>query len=209
MAAGFDSIPKILAMKHDDFLKVQGFKEKMASKIHTGIQSKIDEMSLPQLMAASNTLGRGLGEKKITLILHNYESVFDDKIPSDQKVEDISKIKGMAEKTSELFVENIPKFVEFMKNAQLLDKIASYTPPKPSFVKHALNDTEIVFTGVRDKNIEEEIISKGAKIGNKVNDKTTVVVTNDLNSTTSKMKDAHEKNITIMLVDDFIKHYNL
>ena len=34
IAAGYNSICKILEMKEDDFLKVDGFKEKMAKKIY-------------------------------------------------------------------------------------------------------------------------------------------------------------------------------
>ena len=40
MKAGYDSVPKILAMNKDDFLKVEGFKEKLATKIHQNIKSK-------------------------------------------------------------------------------------------------------------------------------------------------------------------------
>ena len=44
--AGYNSIPKILKMNIDDFLKVDGFKLKMAEKLYHGIQEKINEASL-------------------------------------------------------------------------------------------------------------------------------------------------------------------
>ena len=40
MKAGYDSIPKILDMKEEDFLKVEGFKKKMAEKVYNSIKEK-------------------------------------------------------------------------------------------------------------------------------------------------------------------------
>ena len=57
--AGYKSVPDILKMTKEDFLKVDGFKEKMAQKIYEGIRTKVQEASLITLMAASNLLGRG------------------------------------------------------------------------------------------------------------------------------------------------------
>ena len=64
MKAGYNSIPKILRMSKQDFGKVEGFKDKMAEKVHTGIQNKVKNASIVQIMVASNMLGRGLGGKE-------------------------------------------------------------------------------------------------------------------------------------------------
>ena len=61
MNAGYKTIPKILTMTIQDFMKVEGFKEKMATKIHNSIQHRLDNVTLPALMGASNIFGRGLG----------------------------------------------------------------------------------------------------------------------------------------------------
>ena len=60
MDAGYDSIPKILTMTVDDFMKVDGFKEKKATKIYTSIQDMLVNVKLENLMGASNIFGRGL-----------------------------------------------------------------------------------------------------------------------------------------------------
>ena len=61
--AGFNSIPKILKMSKEDFGKVEGFKEKMIDKDITAYKQR-QKKRLVKIMAVSNVLGRGLGERK-------------------------------------------------------------------------------------------------------------------------------------------------
>ena len=61
---GNDTIEKILAMEKDDFLKLDGFKETMANKVYTGIQDKMQSISLIKLMNATNIFRKRLGRTK-------------------------------------------------------------------------------------------------------------------------------------------------
>jgi NAD-dependent DNA ligase len=61
--AGYDSVPKIIAMTSEDFLKVDGFKQKMADKVYNSIKDKIAISPLSTIMAVSNIFGRGFGER--------------------------------------------------------------------------------------------------------------------------------------------------
>ena len=56
MKAGYDSISKILDMKEEDFLKVEGFKKKMAEKVYNSIKEKIENASIIEIAAHSNVL---------------------------------------------------------------------------------------------------------------------------------------------------------
>jgi NAD-dependent DNA ligase len=122
--AGFDSIPKIIAMSKDDFLTVDGFKEKTAAKLHKGIKDRLTAVSIGIIMSASNLFGRGFSDKKIDLvlaevgigILTSTESVADKK-------KRIAAIKGMAVKTADLFVESIPRFLQFLDECGLRGKL--------------------------------------------------------------------------------------
>jgi NAD-dependent DNA ligase len=75
MEAGFDTVAKIMRMSKDDFLTIDGFKDKMATKIHDGIASSVEKATIPTIMAASNMFGRGFSTKKIGLILDEYPNV--------------------------------------------------------------------------------------------------------------------------------------
>ena len=65
MEAGYDSVQDILNMEFDDFMKVEGFKEKTSMKLVESIRESIDTVELPELMIATNIFGRGLGVKKL------------------------------------------------------------------------------------------------------------------------------------------------
>ena len=58
--AGYDTIPKILKMKMEDFSTVEGFKEKLSTKILNSIKEKIEKADIVKIAAASNKLGRGI-----------------------------------------------------------------------------------------------------------------------------------------------------
>ena len=55
---GYDSIEKIIKMTEDDLLTVEGFKEKMAHKIYSGIKMRLKEASIETIMSGTNIFGR-------------------------------------------------------------------------------------------------------------------------------------------------------
>ena len=67
----------------------------------------------------------------------------------------------------------------------------------------------VVFTGVRNAEIEDIIVKEGGKIGSSISGKTTLVVAKDTSETSSKLNMAREKGIKIMNITDFIKEYKL
>ena len=62
-------------MAQEDFLGVEGFKRKLATKIYNGIQEKVADASLPSLMHATNIFGRGFGTKRLKLILEAFPDI--------------------------------------------------------------------------------------------------------------------------------------
>ena len=203
--AGYNTVPKILAMSKDNFLSVPGFKEKLATKVHTNIHTRIQKLSLPELMTASNIFGRGFGDKRLSLILKEYPDILTSTESDTHKVAKLTNIKGLAQKTAQLFVNNIQPFLTFVTNANLTNKL-SHTPPTQSGTQstdHPLYGKSVVFTGVRDKNLEAQIIAVGATIDNQVKKTSSILVTNDANATSSKINDANKHGVAIMLLADF------
>ena len=86
ITTGLDSVPKLVSASVDDFMDVEGFKDRMASKVHANIQKAIKNVSLSKLMAASNIFGTGLGEKKLKLITDEYPNIL--KIKENKKTND-------------------------------------------------------------------------------------------------------------------------
>jgi len=197
MHAGFDTIPKIIAMTKEELRGVEGFQEKMAQKIHFGIYQKLQEVSLPELMHATNIFGRGFGTKKLASILNELPTILHTTNSTNDKVKLITNVPGMAKTTAVKFVDNIDEFLEFMTQAKLTDKL-QYTPHAPVLTSHPLYQKKYVMTGFRDKDLIAQLDAVGAEQVTSVSKNTFVVIVKDLSETTGKVEEARKLNIPIM-----------
>ena len=205
IAAGFDTVPKILSMTEADFLQVAGFKQKMAQKIKESIVEKVGKATLPELMHATNLFGRGFGVKKFQLILQAEPTILRNSMPD--KVQRVSRIEGMAKKTAEQFIAQIPVFLDFLKETDLLGKLEAETIVKDQ--SHPLYGKQIVLTGFRDKELLEKLQAVGAEQGSGVRKNTFAVLIKDPTEETSKTVEAKAMGIPIMTPSDFKTKYNL
>ncbi len=200
--AGHDSVPKILRMTKEDFLKVEGFQEKTAQKLLDGIREAVSKMSLATLMAVSNKLGRGFSTKRAEMILAEYPNVLNE---GERNVAKLVAIKGIEKKSAQSFVDHIPEFLEFVKECGLESKLEQ-APIKNVVVdtSHALYGKSVVFTGFRDKDLEERLKSVGATLGSSVSGKTFVVVAKE---SSGKTEEAKKRNIPVLTPEEFVSQY--
>jgi len=207
---GFDTVPKILKMTVTDFLKVDGFKDKTANKLFNGIKDKLVSASLITIMSASNIFGRGFSGKKTELVIEAYPNILLSNESNTQKINNISSIKGMAQKTSEAFVERIPEFIHFIKEADLTYKLQHATSVKDNKVldaSHPLFGKTIVVTGFRDADLTEVLKNVGAKLGSSVSKNTFVLLIKDLSEDTGKALDAKKNGVPLMTPEQFKLKY--
>jgi NAD-dependent DNA ligase len=209
VAAGFDSVPKIIHMSKADFLKVEGFKEKLATKIYEGIRTSVDKAPLIVLMADSNIFGRGLGERKIGPILEAYPDILVSPESPAEKIKKVTEIKGMAKKSAEAFVEKIPAFLDFIKEAGLESKLGQATEaPKTEIdTAHPLYKKSVVMTGIRDDAVKDALKTVGATLGSSVSKNTAVVVAKSKDEDTGKAAEARKLGIPIMTPAEFLATY--
>ena len=213
-------MPAILNMTLDDFLGIDGFKLKMATKLHSGICKKIEAASLTTLMSASNLFGRGFSDKKIELIMEcpeTFNILLSDESKTE-KVEKILNIKGFSDKSAEAFVERIPRFIKFMHEAGLQDKLLNNHNNNHTN-NHIKNENTnmlygktLVMTGFRDKEFQDKLKMCGAKVGANVTKNTFLVIVKseddlDPKNNTSKIMDAKKLGIQIMTLDECIENY--
>ena len=102
-------------MSKDDFLLVEGFKEKMANKVYNSIHSKLNDANLIDIMIASNLFGRGMGKSRLRAILAAYPNILMKKRTSAKKRELVKSLSGFASKTASKFVKNITKCTNVCK----------------------------------------------------------------------------------------------
>jgi len=212
--AGYDSVPKILNMTIDQLKTVEGFQLKSATKIHNGIKEKIAAASLVTLMSATNIFSRGFSEKKIELIMEAYPDVFASNVSDAEKIKKIAEIKGMAVKTAEAFVAKIDDFEDFLMETDMYNKLFEFqnahknkgTDAKVMGVNtsHPLYGKTIVMTGFRNKELEEQLKSVGAKIGSSVSKNTYLVVAKDKDDETGKVLEAKKLGVDVVSFAEFL-----
>uniref|UniRef100_A0A6C0D834 DNA polymerase beta n=1 Tax=viral metagenome TaxID=1070528 RepID=A0A6C0D834_9ZZZZ len=213
IAAGYDTVPKIIHMSKEEFLKVEGFKDKLATKIYDGIKEKLSSASLITLMSASNIFGRGFSDKRVELILEVYPDILISQESTADKIKKITGIKGMATKSAEAFVDKIGDFVAFLKECGLESKLNSSSISNASVANididtsHPLYKKSVVMTGTRDPAVIDALKKVGAILGSSVSKNTVVVVAKSADEDSGKANEARKLGIPIMTPSEFLSKY--
>ena len=118
----------------------------------------------------------------------------------------ITQLNGFSDKISDFFVEGLDDFRIFLKKS-LAAGITIKQEIKSIPISDEFKGMVVVFTGIRDKEVESEIINKGGSVGNGISSKTTILVVKDKNSSSSKTMKAKELNIKIMTLEEFKNKY--
>ena len=203
---GFDNIKKIINITKEEVLEIDGFKDKSASNLLEAL-GEIKKKNCNEIMIASNIIGRGLGGKKLELILQKYPDICQDKKKGlEIKIEDLMKINGMGELTSQLFLNNLEKFYDFYEDLGFkLKKINIKIIENKGIFKNVY----FVFTGFRSDELEKYINDNGGIIETTITNKTNYLIMKDRNKITNKISKAIEKGVKIISKDDFIIKHGL
>ena len=208
--AGYDEIKTILELTPDVIAQIDGFQLKSATNVYNSIHKVIDNpQPLDRVMTASNIFGIGLGEKKFKLVLDAIPNFIEKWVIRKSLLRpDIMSVEGFSDKTTDLFLEGMPKFIEWLdihKNIIKLEKTSEKQKPKGDKFAGMV----VVFTGVRNADMEKAIVDGGGVVGSGVSGKTTLIIAKDPSESSSKLNKARETGIQIMGIDDFAKQYSL
>ena len=99
-------------MREQDFLGIEGFKEKLAHKIFTSIHSKIQSSSLSRIISASGTMGRGIAEKKLKPIFQKYPRILVSSESPLEKQNMLLQVDGIGKENAQSIVSNIPILID-------------------------------------------------------------------------------------------------
>ena len=97
-----------------------------------------------------------------------------------------------------MFVENIPKFIEFLRECDLLDKLEQRAV---KIKTHPLSGKTIVMTGFRNKDLEKKFKEIGVKLGSSVSKNTDILLVKSMEHSSSKIDEAKILGIEIVEVD--------
>lgn len=191
----YNSIKKIINIKKEDLLKIEGIKDVLANKLIKNIEVSIFKCNIIDIMNASNIFGSGFGIKRLENIYYNIDNVLDE---TSEKVllNDIINLKGFNEKTGKQFILYLNKFKKFLKELDLEYK-------KEKSIKKNEVKKNIVLTGFRDKTIDKIISEYNIEINNTINNNT-IYLLHKGDKKSNKLELAKKKNIKIVEIDMFL-----
>jgi NAD-dependent DNA ligase len=201
---GINTIKKLLNVTVEQLIKMEGFQKKSAEKVVAEIKTALTKADCLTFMDASNLFGRTIGEKKLKLIVSRFPKILEGNKPTETE---LSYVDGVGPVTAKQFLDGLPDFFEFMDDIGVSCTKLTVVAPPPVSSKPSLADLTVVFTGMRDKELEAEIESRGGKIGSSVSKKTSVVVAKDPSDETGKVKTAKELGVKVVDFETFRKNY--
>jgi NAD-dependent DNA ligase len=212
--AGFDTVSKVWNIDKPSLLTVDGIKGKMADNIIREMGDMRNRVDAITLMAASNCYGRGIGVRILTSISKVCPEIVKGEAPS---IATLLAINGVEQKTAKKIIEGTQAWKVFIAengletyvrvpNNSKSSKLASKNntgqanaPPKQAY----LAGKSIVFTGVRDKDLEKLIVAAGGEVKTSVSKKTSIVVYAPDKPASTKLKDAEKNGIPTMTLAEF------
>lgn len=209
--AGYDSIDKILKADQTKLSKIDGLGKDSITKIFNNIRISFETSTLSTLMYASGVFGRAMGSTRIELILKEIPNVMD--LDANETLKQrIMNIDGFSNITSNQFVDGLDAFKAFFKVLQENDKISVgqmlIQKQQPKITNTKFKDQKYVFTGKRNKQLEDYITNNGGTIGNTVNKTTTALLCDNKDDTSSsKYTNALKLNIPILTYKEFETKY--
>ena len=114
------------------------------------------------------------------------------------------KVDGIAETSAKLFLNNLPKFYEFYDDLGIKCKGATKIPVAAVVINTKISGKSFVFTGFRDKALEEYIIRMGGFIKTTISKNTDYLVVADLNENSTKADKARSIGVPLILRDNAI-----
>ena len=201
--AGYDTLCKILDITFDELMDIDGFGEVISNIILNNNKKIREGIEITTLMHASDCF-EGIGKIKARKILdamkpeeralfcQGYRKARTKSECGQQAWENMSVTERAFERGNYLFynflAENRLNALEYKTTAITSDKFSK---------------VNVCFTGVRNKDLESEILAGGGNVCSGVSKKTTHLIVADLDSTSSKMTKAQSLNIPIMTLEDF------
>ena len=206
IAAGYNTEEKIIRMSVDDFEDIDGFKNKLANKIYNNIKIALDKVTLPELMHATNLFERGFGTKSFQNILNEYPDILTSKDERNILLKKLLNVDGIAEKTANQFLDNREKFINWIKETNLQDKL-NYKIKGPT--GHQLEGKKFVKTGSVDEDLLKKLIEIGMIKSGSISKNIEFLIADDKDSGTGKIDDAIKAKVPIMTSEEVYKNYSL
>jgi len=185
--AGYKTISDILSLTKEDLEKIDRFGKRKAKIVYDSIKKSVTDVSLSKLQHATGIF-KGLGSKKLALL---------EDFTTKPTIDQVMAIEGFAEISAKSYINSYDEFFNFIKDLPVI--ITEKVEVVP--VGTDLDGKQFVFTGVRRKDLEDVIESRGGKISGSVSKNTTHLVMRMIGSGSSKEKKAIDLGVEVITVE--------
>lgn len=232
--ANINTISQIMNIDQYDLTGIEGFGTKLINKIKSHINQRMQTLNMLDIMTASNAFGHNMGMRRLKKIMEFYPDII--KLYTDNEnheiIEKIKKLDGFDIITAEQFTLGLHNFIKLFNTfepkmrKQLRLSIINFMEEQEQIQEQIQEQKEqtqeqnqinqnskksifglnIVFSGIRYKELEKIIESKGGKIGSSISSKTNILITikKELEAgTNSKIIKAKQLNIPIYTKEEF------
>jgi len=202
---GFDTIKKIITAKAADFEQIPRFGHTKAVTIERNIRDALAKRAtLPKLAAGSALFGDKFGESRLRDLFDSVPNIVYSDLSKRELVDAIQQVRGF-KALAVPAAEAIPKFRLFLKKLGVKvvaeQKVAIVAGGK-------MEGKSVLFTSVRDKQLQEWIIAQGGKMASTVKSANLLIV-KDQFASNNKTEYAQQNGIPVMTLDQFRTKYKV
>jgi NAD-dependent DNA ligase len=211
--AGYTTMKQFLEISEDHLAKLDRMGPSSAKNIATSIRGCVQDCELHRLMCASGFFGRGIGLKKMEKLTEKYPNILHEKMTLDKlKLCGFDKLGIDVVNGLEKFKEWLPtvnvKIKKIKSETKQSEEVIDLTDDAPQTSSSRKSSSKlagqiVVFTGPRDKSLEQQIKELGGTVGTVITGKTTILVARQRGNLSTKELAAEERGIKIMTHDEF------
>ena len=204
--AGYNSLKSMLDITFDELLEIEGFGEGTANVILDNNKMIKAGITLPMLMHASDQFP-GIGQVKARQILDGLDGKVEDALYNGEPVAELlppdDEIANMPV-TLQSFWKNLTNFQRFIELNGLKIRQATVVTVNANGKYKGM---AVCFSGVRNDDLELEIVRGGGKVVSGVSKKTTHLIVKDKGANSAKISKSKELGIPILTMDEFLRSF--
>jgi len=221
--AGIRSIHDLLTVTPNQLMSIPGIGTTLANQIYDDLHDKTTDVPLARIMDASGIFPH-IGERRFDAIIEVYPNLLNWAYEDTNSIaEAIRHVRGFNALADEI-ANKLHIFADWLGNHPMISvqrprvhvvKLTVETQPTTlttntpvqQINNQTLNGLTVVFSGFRDRDMEDRIRGRGGKVTKDVSRNTSFLILKHLNYLKGKGMKAQELGVRTITKDDFSNQY--
>lgn len=203
----FTDVPSFVNASQKQWQSVAGTNVNIG-RVWQQMRDNLAGIQLSTLMYASYCFGRAMGSRRFTALLAEQPNIVTESRQMNyfDVIDLIDDIKGFDVTTATQLADGMKPFRIWLKKMPCITTTTK--KPKLKLASKKLAGQYVVFTKVRDADLEAAIAANGGEVGDSTS-KMTALITKDVNDVSAKLNAARAKNVPIFTITSFRKKFGI